>query len=452
MKIGIFGGCFNPPHNMHKDIALSLIKKGYLDKVIYVPTGDKYNKNGLISYYHRLNMLKLMIKNNKNIIVSNIGNNENYEYTYQVLDYYKKKYKDSDIYFICGSDNLENFDTWKNYEYILKNYKLLVINRNSNITKLLDKYNSYIENIIITNIKENTISSSYIRNNINNKDIKKYIDERVLNYIKENNLYFKPNIKRIKLYTNDKTKSLDEIKVIKEKLINNGFQIVDKNYDLLIVIGGDGTFLRAIDENKFNSNIYYVGINLGTLGFSEDININDIDMFIDELKNNKFSIENICVGETNVFTENRKYKFNYMNEIVIRKDNLRVIKFDININNNFLEKYSGDALLISTPFGSTAENLCFSGSILYNTNALQITPIGPINSSKYKTIKNSIIVPHYDIELIFNKDNIFVTKDGNSKKYSNVYKIVTRISDKKVKLLRLSNYNFENKLSNKMLN
>ena len=44
MKIGIFGGSFNPPHNMHENIALNLIANGYVDKVIYVPTGDNYNK------------------------------------------------------------------------------------------------------------------------------------------------------------------------------------------------------------------------------------------------------------------------------------------------------------------------------------------------------------------------------------------------------------------------
>ena len=44
MKIGIFGGSFNPPHKMHKKIALDLIKRGYVEKVVYVPTGNKYNK------------------------------------------------------------------------------------------------------------------------------------------------------------------------------------------------------------------------------------------------------------------------------------------------------------------------------------------------------------------------------------------------------------------------
>ena len=64
MKIGIFGGSFNPPHNAHKKIALELIKKHYVDKVIFVPTGSKYEyKNNLLSNEIRLTMLELMCKN-----------------------------------------------------------------------------------------------------------------------------------------------------------------------------------------------------------------------------------------------------------------------------------------------------------------------------------------------------------------------------------------------------
>ena len=44
MRIGIFGGSFNPPHKKHKNIAIELIQKNYIDKIIYVPTGNKYNK------------------------------------------------------------------------------------------------------------------------------------------------------------------------------------------------------------------------------------------------------------------------------------------------------------------------------------------------------------------------------------------------------------------------
>ena len=71
MKIGIFGGSFNPPHQMHKKIAKELIKKGYVDKVIFVPTGIKYEyKNNLVSNNARYTMLTLMCENENDMMVS----------------------------------------------------------------------------------------------------------------------------------------------------------------------------------------------------------------------------------------------------------------------------------------------------------------------------------------------------------------------------------------------
>ena len=190
MKIGIFGGSFNPVHNMHKNIALELINRGYLDKVIYVPTGDKYNKKDLINFKDRLDMLKLMIDGNDDLKVSDIGSNELYQYTYQVLDYFRSIYGSDDIYFICGSDNLKFFDTWMKYQYVLEYYKLLVIKRNGdNIDDILNKYRDYIENIIIADIQESGISSTYIRDNILDDDVSKYLDSKVYTYIKRNKIY-----------------------------------------------------------------------------------------------------------------------------------------------------------------------------------------------------------------------------------------------------------------------
>jgi len=190
MKIGIFGGSFNPPHNMHKNIALNLIEKGYLDKIIYVPTGNNYKKNGLINFIDRYKMVELMIKGYNKLSVSDIGNNNGYKYTYQTLDYYKSIYKDEEIYFICGTDNLNEFDTWMEYKYILNNYKLLVIRRNNDdIESILNKYEEYKRNIVVTTIVPEILSSTYIRNNIKSIEIKKYLNDRVYEYIIENKLY-----------------------------------------------------------------------------------------------------------------------------------------------------------------------------------------------------------------------------------------------------------------------
>lgn len=191
MKIGIFGGSFNPPHNMHKNIALNLIKNKYLDNVIYVPTGNKYKKEGLINQSDRYNMIKLMIEGYDNLDVSNYEFNK-LTYTFETLDYFKNSYKNDDIYFICGSDNLKEITTWKNYDYILKNYKIIVIRRNNDdLNKITKDLFIYSKNIIyITNI-ENSVSSTLIRENLNknnNAYLLQNMDAKVIEYIKNNSI------------------------------------------------------------------------------------------------------------------------------------------------------------------------------------------------------------------------------------------------------------------------
>ena len=194
MKIGIFGGSFNPPHKMHKRIAKELIRQGYVNKIIFVPTGTKYEyKNNLESNNTRYTMLSLMIENEKDLALSKYELQEKPVYTYETLDYFKRRYPEDDIYFICGTDNLSYMDQWKRGDYILKNYKILVIKRATDeIEPLLEKYKKYENNIIVTSIKEETLSSTYIREEIKKKNrgnIKKYIDKKVYQYIRDNHLY-----------------------------------------------------------------------------------------------------------------------------------------------------------------------------------------------------------------------------------------------------------------------
>lgn len=196
MRIGIFGGCFNPPHKMHKNIALELINNNYLDKIIYVPTGNIYNKKDLVSDIDRYNMLKIVCESNDNLEVSDYEFKTNLTYTYQTLNYFKSIYPKDDIYFICGADNLNQIETWREYKYILENYKFIVINRNAiNLDNLVNKYENYKGNIVIANIKTGELSSTDIRDNLNNsntKEILNYIDLEVYKYIKEKGLYSNP--------------------------------------------------------------------------------------------------------------------------------------------------------------------------------------------------------------------------------------------------------------------
>lgn len=184
MKIGVYVGSFNPPHKGHIKIVNHLINN-YLDKVIIIPTGNYWNKLDLVNIEDRINMLKFY--ESENIIIDN--KNNNLEYTYQILN--NLKYKKDELYLIIGADNIINFDKWKNYEEILT-YNLIILNRdNINVLDYLEKLNKRDKYIIVNDLPNIDISSTMIRNKLNNKDynLSMYIDDCVLNYIKENKLY-----------------------------------------------------------------------------------------------------------------------------------------------------------------------------------------------------------------------------------------------------------------------
>ncbi len=190
MRIGIFGGSFNPIHKRHEEIALFLLN-GFVDKIVFVPTGCKYEyKNNLIDNKYRLDMIKLVTDKYPNMDVSDYEMKDYIVYTCDTLKYFSEMYPEDEIYFICGSDNLSYIDKWKNGEYLLHNYKFLVIDRNINrINELLEHFLEYKDNIVIANMELSDLSSTYIRNNVLDIDVVKYLDSQVYQYILNNHLY-----------------------------------------------------------------------------------------------------------------------------------------------------------------------------------------------------------------------------------------------------------------------
>ena len=262
-------------------------------------------------------------------------------------------------------------------------------------------------------------------------------------------------IKKIKLFVNNNKESIRFSKKLELELINNGFIIDNDNYDLAIAIGGDGSFLRMIKQNNFDSDVYYIGINTGTLGFLQEVGKKDYKKFISELANEEYKIEHIGVQETVIEHNNNTSRFLSLNEIVIRDKDLNATKLTVKINEDLLEKFTGDGLLIATSTGSTAYNLSFGGSIVYNIfNTLQITPIAPINSKVYRTLLNSVIIPsNMEVTVIpeNNKKDLLVTIDGENNFYNNVNLIKTSIQNRTIKCLRLKHYNFPEKINEKLL-
>ena len=125
---------------------------------------------------------KLLFKGNKKVVVTPVCN-DGIDYTYQILDLYKKEYPKDEIYFIMGEDNLKDLPNWKKYDYLIKNYKFMLISRDN----LNMKDEKYVERV---KLNQNDISSTMIRDLIkDHKDVDKYLEKDVIKYISNYNLY-----------------------------------------------------------------------------------------------------------------------------------------------------------------------------------------------------------------------------------------------------------------------
>lgn len=196
-KIAIFGGTFNPVHNGHINLCNECQNIYNFDKILLIPTNIPPHKKpvDLASNQDRYNMLKLAISGNDKFDVSEIEYKyDKKSYTINTVLSLKKQYPNSEFYFILGSDMLKTFNEWYRYEDILKEVKLVVGARHQKeFSELLDiksKFSNLAEKIDIVNINVMEISSTMIRENITkNKDIKNLVDNKVLKYITEHNLY-----------------------------------------------------------------------------------------------------------------------------------------------------------------------------------------------------------------------------------------------------------------------
>lgn len=262
-------------------------------------------------------------------------------------------------------------------------------------------------------------------------------------------------MKKIRLFVNNNEKSLEVAKSIKEKLEKKNFIMDEEDYEIAIAIGGDGSFLRMVKEANFNDKCIYVGINAGTLGFAQEISPDEINELINDLENDEYKIEDIGIAQIEIITPSSSSKQLALNEIVIRDLELNTSNLKIEVENNLLENYVGDGILISTSFGSTAYNLSFGGSIVYNTfHTLQITPIAPLNNKAYRNLLNSVIIPS-NKEIIITPlkrtKDLLITIDGDNNEYQKVEKINIIAEERTIKVFRKKDYNFINKINNKFL-
>jgi len=214
--------------------------------------------------------------------------------------------------------------------------------------------------------------------------------------------------------------------------------------DLVIAIGGDGTFLRTsrlfIDQKK-----PIFGINRGTLGFLTEFSPEESIKHLKEIIKGNYKINERTVFEAVLLQNNREVKkISFINDAVISKGAFsRAIKINLEINDNICYSYSGDGLIISTPTGSTAYSLSAGGPIISPgaDNIFLVNPVCPHSLS----IRPMLLPANLTVKakILTDIDNLLLTIDGQeSMQIKGNDEILFRIIDKKIKLIAHPDKNF----------
>lgn len=196
MRIGIFGGAFNPVHNGHLNLAETFFEDLRLDKLLLIPTAKPPHKSdeGLLSGEDRVNMLRLAVENKPYEISTIEFERKDKSYTYDTLIELKRLYPDSEFFLIIGADQFIHFDKWYRYADILGMVTLCTSARENEEEKQL-----IIKSAQRLGIKDSfymssraviRVSSSEIREKIKNgSDVSSLLPKKVFDYISEKGLY-----------------------------------------------------------------------------------------------------------------------------------------------------------------------------------------------------------------------------------------------------------------------
>jgi len=227
---------------------------------------------------------------------------------------------------------------------------------------------------------------------------------------------------------------------------------LDNSFEMLISIGGDGTILRAAAFVR-NSGVPLLGINAGRLGFLAKVqkeNIESLLQFV--IDQNYTTSERTLLGLTSEPKNDAFEELNFaMNEVTVsRKDTTSMITVETYLNNEYLNSYWADGLIISTPTGSTGYSLSCGGPILTpDVKSLVITPIAPHNLTA-----RPLVIPD-DTEITLRvtgrEDQYLVSLDSRISSVKNESILKIKKTDYKIKMVEIPGETFLKTLRNKLL-
>lgn len=220
--------------------------------------------------------------------------------------------------------------------------------------------------------------------------------------------------------------------------------------DMVISIGGDGTFLKAASRVG-KKDIPILGINTGRLGFLADISPEEMENTFEEIYNNRYKVEERSVLQLKCDDEQLMKSPYALNEIaVLKRDSSSMISIHAAINGAPLTTYQADGLVVSTPTGSTAYSLSVGGPVIVpHSKTIAITPVAPHSLN----VRPIVICDDWEITLDVESrsHNFLVAIDGRSESCKESTRLTLSRADYSTKVVKRYNHIFFDTLRNKLM-
>ncbi|MCD8555115.1 MAG: NAD kinase [Bacteroides graminisolvens] len=220
--------------------------------------------------------------------------------------------------------------------------------------------------------------------------------------------------------------------------------------DMIISIGGDGTFLKAAGRVG-RKNIPILGINTGRLGFLADVSPEEMEETFNEIHKGQYNVEERSVLQLSSNKKKMEILPYALNDIaILKRDSSSMITIHTSINDAYLATYQADGLIIATPTGSTAYSLSVGGPIIVpHSNTIAITPVAPHSLN----IRPIVIRDDWKITLDVESrsHNFLVSIDGSSESFTENDRITINRADYTIKVVKRLNHVFFDTLRSKMM-
>jgi NAD+ kinase len=205
-------------------------------------------------------------------------------------------------------------------------------------------------------------------------------------------------MRKFTLISKDDPTTQDVVKQITKALLDKQWTHDSDHPEVVISVGGDGTFLRAIHTYQDQlSDLFFVGLHTGTLGFLTNYACEEWEKMIEDLVLGQHQSLELPLLEICVETQGQCHTVMAVNEMRV-ENVIRTQLLDVSIDGKHLETFRGNGLCVSTQVGSTAYNRSLGGAILYEgLNALQLTEITGIHHHAYRSLGSSLIISKHSV-------------------------------------------------------